>query len=128
MPSGFESAMISEAEILHIVSEIHQYDVVLVELKDGTIFGIAKDAESEPAYFRTRGPARTTEDRRTMLEAAKASRTEGHVDSVTLDTLLNGLRGMKTRHVWLEKRTEPRREMAFLNLKELHEFLRKHEA
>ncbi len=120
--------MISEAEILHIVSEIHQYDVVLVELKDGTIFGIAKDAESEPAYFRTRGPARTTEDRRMMLEAAKASRTEGHVDSVTLDTLLNGLRGMRTRHVWLEKRTEPRREMVFLSLRELQEFLRKHEA
>jgi hypothetical protein len=120
--------MISEAEILHIVSEIHQYDVVLMELKDGSIFGIAKRADSSPAYFRTRGAALTAEERRALLEAAKESRGEGHVDSVTLDTLLNGLRGMKTRHVWLERRTEPRHEMAFLNLKELEAFLRKHEA
>ena len=119
--------MISEAEILHIVSEIHQYDVVLVELKDGAVFGIAKNEEDGPAYFRTRGPALTREDRRTLLVAARESRGEGHVDLVTLDTLLNGLRGMKTRHVWLERRIEPRREMAFLNLKEVEMFLRKHE-
>ena len=119
--------MISEAEILYIVSEIHQYDVVLIELKDGTVFGIAQNAEAGPTYFRTRDPTRTTEDRRNLLAAARESRNEGHVDPVTLDTLLNGLRGMKTRHVWLERRTEPRREMAFLNLKELETYLRKHE-
>ena len=120
--------MISEAEILHIVSEIHQYDVVLMGLKDGTIFGIAKGAESTPMYFRTRDAARSPTDRGTLLQNVVESRGEGHVDSVTLDTLLNGLRGMKTRHVWLERRTEPRHEMAFLNLKELEIFLRKHEA
>ena len=32
--------MISEAEIVQIVNEIHQYDLILMELKDGTIFGI----------------------------------------------------------------------------------------
>jgi len=120
--------MISEAEILHIVSEIHQYDVVLMELKDGTIFGIAKGAESTPMYFRTRGTVRAPADRRALLQNAVESRGGGHVDSVTLDTLLNGLRGMKIRHVWLETRTEPRHEMAFLDLKELQTFLRKHEA
>jgi hypothetical protein len=119
--------MISEAEILHIVSEIHQYDVVVMELKDGTVFGIAKRDESGPTYFRARSVARSPEERRNLLEAVKDARDEGHVDSVTLDTLLNGLRGMKTRHVWLERRTEPRREMAFLNLKELQSFLRRHE-
>jgi hypothetical protein len=120
--------MISEAEILHIVSEIHQYDVVVMELKDGTVFGIAKRDESGPTYFRARSAARNPEERRNLLDAIKDARDEGHVDSVTLDTLLNGLRGMKTRHVWLERRREPRREMAFLNLKELQSFLRRHEA
>jgi hypothetical protein len=51
----------------------------------------------------------------------------GHVDAVTLETMLNGLRGMKIRNVWLERRAEPRYEMAFLNLKELEVFLRRHE-
>jgi len=120
--------MISEAEILHIVSEIHQYDVVLMELKDGTIFGIAKRDESGPTFFRARNVARSPEERREFLATVKDAREEGHVDSVTLDTLLNGLRGMKTRHVWLERRTEPRCEMAFLNLRELQSFLRRHEA
>jgi hypothetical protein len=120
--------MISEAEILHIVNEIHQYDLVLIELKDGTIFGIAKGTDSAPIYFRTRGVSRTADERRALVESATGSGGQGHVDSVTLDTLLNGLRGMKTRHVWLEKRTEPRYEMAFLNLKELEAFLRKHSA
>jgi len=119
--------MISEAEILHIVNEIHQYDLVLIELKDGTLFGIAKGADAIPTYFRTRELARTPEDRRALLQTVVAPQGEGQVDSVTLDTLLNGLRGMKTRHVWLERRTEPRHEMAFLNLKELQTFLRKHE-
>jgi len=119
--------MISEAEILHIVNEIHQYDVVLMELRDGTVFGVAKGAESTPMYFRTVKAARTPDERRILLETVAGSEDEGHVDAVTLETLLNGLRGMKTRHVWLERKTEPRHEMAFLNLKELGAFLRKHE-
>jgi len=117
--------MISETEILHIINEIHQYDVILVELRDGTIFGIAKGTQSAPEYFRTRAAARTTKDRRALLEVLAASRLEAHVDQITLETLLNGLRGMKTRHVWLERRTEPRHEMAFLDLKELASFLRR---
>ena len=117
--------MISEAEILHIISEIHQYDVILVELRDGSIFGIGKGAQSAPEYFRTRAAARTAKDRRALSEVLAAPRPEAHVDQITLETLLNGLRGMKTRHVWLERRTEPRHEMAFLNLKELASFLRK---
>ena len=119
--------MISEAEILLIVSEIHQYDVVLMELRDGTVFGIAKASESTPTYFRTRRAARTTDERRALLERVTGPEDKGHVDTVTLDTMLNGLKGMKTRHVWLERRTEPRYEMAFLNLKELGTFLRRHE-
>ena len=117
--------MISEAEILHIINEIHQYDVILVELRDETVFGIVKGTKSVPEYFRTRAAARTIEDRKTLLEALAESRAEAHVDRVTLETLLNGLRGMKTRHVWLERRTKPRREMAFLNLRELASFLRR---
>jgi hypothetical protein len=119
--------MISEAEILLIVNEIHQYDVVLMELRDGTVFGIAQGHESTPTYFRTRRAARTPEQRRTLLESVTESHERGNVDIVTLETMLNGLRGMKTRHVWLERRTEPRYEMAFLNLKELGVFLRRHE-
>jgi hypothetical protein len=119
--------MISEAEILLIVNEVHQYDVVLIELRDGTVFGIAKGSGSKPTYFRTRRQARTTEERRALLETVTGSHERGNVDVVTLETMLNGLRGMKTRHVWLERRTEPRYEMAFLNLKELAVFLRRHE-
>jgi hypothetical protein len=119
--------MISEAEILHIVNEIHQYDVLLMELKDGTIFGVAKGSGYTPIYFRTRRASRTPDERRMLLETVMGARDEGHVDAVTFETLLNGLRGMKTRHVWLERRTKPRHEMAFLNLKELGVFLRKHE-
>lgn len=117
--------MISETEILHIINEIHQYDAILVELKDGTIFGIVKGSESMPEYFRTRAAAKTARDRRALLEIVEASRPDAHVDSITLETLLNGLRGMKTRHVWLERRTPPSHEMAFLNLKELGTFLRR---
>jgi hypothetical protein len=119
--------MISEAEILHIVNEIHQYDVVLMELRDGTMFGIAQGTESIPVYFRTRRAARTTDERRMLLQTVTGSQGKGHVDIVTLETILNGLRGMKIRNVWLERRAEPRYEMAFLNLKELEVFLRRHE-
>ena len=120
--------MISEAEILHIINEIHPDDVILVELRDGTIFGILKGAESAPAYFRTRSAARDPEGRRALLEAVTSlSRAETHIDAVTLDVLLNGLRGMRARHVWLERRKGRRHEMAFLNFKELSHFLRRQE-
>lgn len=117
--------MISEAEILHIINEIHQYDVILIELKDRTVFGIGKGIESAPIYFRTTTAARTAEERRVLSDDIAGSGHGGHVDPVTLETLLNGLRGMKTRHVWLEMRTDPRHEIAFLNLKELETFLRR---
>ncbi len=117
--------MISETEILYIINEIHQYDAILVELKDGTIFGILKGTESKPVYFRLRAATHTAKERHALLEAVIASRPDAHVDSITLETLLNALRGMKTRHVWLERRTAPLHEMAFLNLKELVGFLRK---
>jgi len=120
--------MISETEILHIINEIHQYDAILVELKDGTIFGIVKGSESTPEYFRTRAAVKTSRDRRALLKVADARRPNVHVDSITLETLLNGLRGMKARHVWLETRALPSREMAFLNLKELGTFLRRQDA
>jgi len=118
--------MISEAEILHIINEIHQYDAILVELKDGAIFGIFKGIESEPVYFRTKIHARTREERRALLDAITISISEAHFDAITLETLLNGLRGMKARHVWLERRSPPEREMAFLNLRELQDHLRGH--
>lgn len=118
--------MIFEAEIFQIINEIHQYDVILMELKDRTIFGIIKGGDSTPMYFRTRTAARTPEERRTLLEGVTEPGRAGHVDPITLETLLDGLRGMRTRHVWLERRTEPRHEMAFLNLKELESFLRRH--
>ena len=118
--------MISEAEIFQIINEIHQYDVILMELKDRTIFGIVKGTESRPMYFRTRAAARTAEERRALLQGVTEPGGGGHVDPITLESLLDGLRGMKTRHVWLERRTQPSHEMAFLNLKELESFLRRH--
>jgi len=118
--------MISEAEIVHIISEIHPHDVVLVELKDGTVFGIMKSSESSPTYFRSRTTARGLQARRTLSEAVTLPESEAHVDAITLETLLNGLRGMRIRHIWLERRAGPRREMAFLSFKELGHFLREH--
>jgi hypothetical protein len=81
-----------------------------------------------PTYFRARGAARSAEDRRAFFEAARSSKAKAHVDVITLDTMLNGLRGMRPRHIWLERKSRPAREMAFLSLKELAVFLREHEA
>ncbi len=117
--------MISEAEILHIVSEVHQYDLVLVELRDGTAFGILKNTHGKPRYFRTGEAAHTLKGRRAILHAAVSANSEHRVDEITLETLLNGLRGMRSRRIWLERRNDQSHEMAFLSLKELETFLRK---
>ncbi len=119
--------MISEAEILHIINQVHPDDAVLVELKDGTVFGILKGAESAPTYFRTRAAVRSAAERRSLFESVALSRPAAHVDCITLETLMNGLRGMRIRHVWLERRAGARHEMAFLNFKELEHHLRRHE-
>jgi len=116
--------MISEAEILHIISEIHQYDLVLLELRDGTAFGILKGTHGRPRYLRTSVAARTPKERRAILLGAASPNSEGHVDEITLDVLLNGLKGMRPRRIWLERRNDPSHEMAFLSLKELDTFLR----
>ena len=119
------SPMISEAEILHIITEIHQYDLVLVELRDGTAFGILKGTDGKPRYFRTSAAAHTLKERRAILHAAVSPNFEHHADEITLETLLNGLKGMRPRRIWLERRNDPSHEMVFLSLKELETFLRK---
>jgi hypothetical protein len=117
--------MISEAEILHIISEVHQYDIVLVELRDGTAFGILKGTHGKPRYFQIKTTAHTPQERRAMIDLLVSSGSEHFVDDITLETLLNGLRGMKPRRVWLERRDDPAHEMAFLSLRELEAYLRK---
>ncbi len=117
--------MISEAEILNIISEVHQYDIVLVELRDGTAFGILKGAHGRPRYFRMKTTAHTSRERRAIIDALVSSESGHFVDDVALETLLNGLRGMKPRRVWLERRNDPAHEMAFLSLRELEAYLRK---
>lgn len=119
--------MISEGEILHIISEVHQYDTVLVELRDGSAFGILKTTNGKPRYFQTRMRTHTRNERRSIVDALVSSDSEHLVHDVTLETLLSGLRGMKARRVWLERKNEPPREMVFLTLKEIQTYLRKHE-
>ncbi len=53
--------MISASDVLQILSEIHQYSIVLIELRDATTIGISHSADGKANYFAVKRALGTSE-------------------------------------------------------------------
>jgi len=112
------AAMISASDVLHILSEIHQYSVILIELKDSTTVGISHLADGSLGYFCIKRTL-TTEERTEVVNEVCIGKAPVAVDTLTMEQFLSAVEGRKPRHIWLETGEAERREFGFMSIAEL---------
>jgi hypothetical protein len=117
--------MISTSDLLHVISEIHQYSMVLIELRDATTFGILHSAGDRVTYFMFQGKlGRGERDR--LVGRIYAGEMPQSAKALVLEEFLRGIEGKKPRHIWLEAGGAERREHGFMSISELKAFLQGH--
>lgn len=117
--------MISASDVLQILSEIHQFSVILIELKEATTIGISHLPESKLNCFSVDKALRTAERTRFVNEVY-AGKTPNSATSLTMEEFLKAIEGKKPRHIWLETGGRERRELGFMSITELKAHFRIH--
>ena len=119
--------MISPSDLLHIISEIHQYSMLLVEFRDATTLGILHSDGDRMTYFRFQGKLDRGE-RNKLVEMIYSGAIPESVKSLALEEFLREIEGKKAKHIWLETGGAERREQGFMSISELIAFFRGHTA
>jgi hypothetical protein len=117
--------MISASDVLHIISEIHQYSMLLIELKDDGTVGIIRSTTDTMTCFRVEGSPKRA-DRGALVQEILTGEFPQIVKTLTVDELLSEVEGKKARHIWLESGGKERKEHGFLSISELKTFFRTH--
>jgi hypothetical protein len=118
-----ELTMISANDALQLISEVHQYSMLLLELKDATTLGIWHYPKDRASYFRSHSKLGRKE-RAELVQTISARKMSEQLVPLSVDEFLQGVEGKKARHIWLETLEPERRELAFLSIAELKTFLK----
>jgi hypothetical protein len=117
--------MISASDVLQIISEIHQYSTVLLELKDATTVGISNLSNGKMTYFKSEGRLGQTQ-RSELVSKIYSHDMSGGVQTLSVDELLKHIEGKKAKHIWLETAGRDSKELGFVSVSELKAFFRSH--
>ncbi len=117
--------MISANDVFQIISEVHQYSMLLVELKEPTTFGILNSGNEKLQYFRFEGRLEPPE-RRELVEKIPAGEIPESLHLLQVEEFLRQIEGRKAKHIWLETGDVERKELAFLSISELKTYFRSH--
>lgn len=117
--------MISASDAIQIISEIHQYSMLLVELRDATTLGILHSAGDKMTYFKFQGTLGQAE-RGKLAETIYSGKIREPVKPLALEEFLLEIEGRKARHIWLETGGAERKEHGFMSISELKAFFRGH--
>lgn len=117
--------MISASDVLQIISEIHQYSMLLVELKDAATLGILHSAGESMAYFKL-DEKLDSAARGKLVERIYAGEIPETMKTLTVESFLQEIQGRKAKHIWLETGGEERKEHGFMSISELKTFFRSH--
>jgi hypothetical protein len=115
--------MISANDVLQAISEIHQYSVLLIELKNSTTVGILHSADGSMSYFKFQGSLKPSE-RATLARRIPRDNQSLAFRALTIGELIDEVDGQRANHIWLEAIGRERREHGFLSIAELKAFLR----
>lgn len=115
--------MISANDILQAISEIHQYSMLLIELKDATTVGILHSGDDSMSYFKLDGGLKHSE-RIALIRGVEEGNPPQALKALTVEELIREVEGRKAKHIWLEAVGDERREHGFLSISELKLFLR----
>ena len=117
--------MISASDVLQILSEIHQFSVILIELREATTIGISHLPESKLNCFSLDKTLRMGE-RIQLVNDLYAGKTSNSAASLTMEQFLKAIEGKKPRHIWLETGGTERKELGFMSITELKAHFRIH--
>jgi len=115
--------MISASDVLQAISEIHQYSMLLIELKDSNTVGILHSGGDSMSYFKLEGGLKHPE-RVALVRRVQEGNPPHALKALTVDELIREVEGRKAKHIWLEAGGDERREHGFLSISELKLFLR----
>ena len=115
--------MISASDVLHIISEIHQYSMLLIELKEPATLGILHSVDDRMVCFKLSGMLNQPQ-RSELVNMLYLGNLPKAVKTLALDDFLKEIEGKKARHIWLETGGSERKEHAFVSISELKAFLR----
>jgi hypothetical protein len=115
--------MSSANDVLQIINEIHQYSMLLVELRDEVTLGLLRLAEDKLSYFRVKGKL-VRESRAELLSVLSAGKIPESLRVLTVDEFLQSIEGKKVKHIWLESGGPTRKELGFLSIAELKSHFR----
>ena len=115
--------MISASDVLQVISETHQYRMLLVELRDATILGVAHTANGKLNYFRVDGSL-TADERRELVDKLYAGEWASSAKHLTVEDFLFEIEGKKAKHIWLESGESKRKELGFVSISELKSYFR----
>ena len=115
--------MISANDVLQVISEIHQYSLLLLELRDATTFGIVHSNDGKVNYFRLAGKM-SRRERIDLVQKICGGIVSSPVFALPVDQFVREIEGKKARHVWLETVEPERTEMAFVSISELKSYLK----
>jgi len=114
--------MISASDVLQAISEIHQYSMLLIELKDSTTVGILHSGGDSMSYFKLERGLKHSE--RVALVRGVGEDNLPALKALSVEELIREVEGRKARHIWLEAVGREKREHGFLSISELKLFLR----
>jgi hypothetical protein len=119
------AAMISASDVLQVLSEIHQYSIVLIELKEATTIGISQLSNGKLNYF---GIARAlgSSERAQLVKEIYSGKTLEVVNPLSMEQFLASIEGKKPKHIWLETGGAERKELGFMSIAELKAHFRIH--
>jgi len=115
--------MISASDVLQILSELHQYSMILMELRDATTLGIAHSPEGRLNCFIYEG-ALDANDRAKLVKEVSDGHTSKLLRLLPVEQFLSTIEGKRTKHIWLETNGLDHKELAFVSIAELKAHLR----
>ena len=110
--------MISANDLLQIIGEIHQYSMLLLELKNATTVGISHSSNDRVSYFRFEGRLSSVE-RGNLVQRICAGEMPESIQLLPVEQFLHEIEGKKAKHIWLEAVGAERKELAFASISEL---------
>lgn len=115
--------MITANDVLQILGEIHQYSMLLVELRDGTVLGVTQSSDGKLNYFKIQG-ALTPAQRRILVDKMYEGEWPATIMHLLVEDFLLEIEGKKPKHIWLETGGSQRRELGFMSISELKNHFR----
>jgi hypothetical protein len=117
--------MISASDVLQIMSEIHQYSMLLLELREATTLGISHSGGDRMTYFMLEGRLGHVE-RKKLARAFYSGEVPEGVTALGVEDFLGEIEGRKAKHIWLETGEKEHKEHGFASISELKAFFRGH--